>query len=80
MKSSIQKKKNLTSKLHEESILSVQKVGEVVSKPVEFKTNGDLNSFEEYKKIYHKAKKNPNKFWGEIANKLYWKKQLGLMF
>lgn len=74
MKSSIQKKKNLTSKLHEESILSVQKVGEVVSKPVEFKTNGDLNSFEEYKKIYHKAKKNPNKFWGEIANKLYWKK------
>ncbi|MFZ1572513.1 MAG: hypothetical protein WAT89_07225 [Candidatus Kapaibacterium sp.] len=53
MKSSIQKKKNLTSKLHEESILSVQKVGEVVSKPVEFKTNGDLNSFVEYKKIYH---------------------------
>ncbi len=39
------------------------------------KTKASIKTMEEYKKLYQKSVKDPEKFWGELAEELDWKKK-----
>ena len=39
------------------------------------KTKATIKTMEEYKKLYQKSIKDPEKFWGELAEELDWKKK-----
>jgi acetyl-CoA synthetase len=39
------------------------------------KTKATIKTMEEYKKLYEKSIKDPEKFWGELAEELDWKKK-----
>jgi acetyl-CoA synthetase len=39
------------------------------------KTKATIKTMEEYKKLYQKSVKDPEKFWGELAEELDWKKK-----
>jgi acetyl-CoA synthetase len=39
------------------------------------KTKATIKTMEEYKKLYQKSVKDPEKFWGELAEELEWKKK-----
>jgi len=39
------------------------------------KTKATIKNMEEYKKLYQKSIKDPEKFWGELAEELDWKKK-----
>ncbi len=39
------------------------------------KTKATIKTMEEYKKLYQKSIKDPEKFWGELAEELEWKKK-----
>ncbi len=48
----------------------------LVYKPSDsIKSNATIKSMEEYKKMYQKSVKDPEKFWGELAEELNWTKK-----
>jgi hypothetical protein len=55
-----------------ESILSESRV---FPPPAEFAANAHIKSFEEYEELYKRAEADPEGFWAEQAEELYWFKK-----
>ncbi len=53
--------------MNESSIESLVKEGRTINPPIDFSKNAHIKSISEYEKIYDQSIKNPEKFWGEIA-------------
>lgn len=65
-------KKKVAPKVSTENITSVLEENRVFPPSKEFSSKAHITSRAEYDKIYNESIKNPDKFWGSIANELYW--------
>ena len=41
--------------------------------PAQFVKQAHIKSMDEYKRMYDRSIKDPDGFWGEVANGFYWK-------
>jgi len=48
---------------------------QIFEPPDAIKLRADIKSLEEYKKLYEKSIKDPEGFWGELADQLHWYKK-----
>ncbi|MDP3831447.1 MAG: AMP-binding protein, partial [Ignavibacteriaceae bacterium] len=58
--------------LEEVNITSVLEEHRLFKPSKEFTKQANLKSFEEYKRMYKESILNPEKFWGDVADNLYW--------
>ena len=63
------------SEIHQQNITSVLKEKRKFTPSKEFVKQSNLNSFALYKKMYDESIKNPEKFFGKMANELFWFKK-----
>jgi acetyl-CoA synthetase len=63
------------SKGSQSPITSVLKEGRVFSPPTEFAARAHINCLADYKKLWKRAKDDPEAFWGEQAASLSWFKR-----
>ncbi len=47
----------------------------VFNPPASFSQRAHIKSMDEYKRLYERSIKDPEGFWGEIANGFYWKQK-----
>ena len=59
----------------EKTITSMMAENRVFKPSPEISKNADIKSLEEYKKIHARSIKEPDKFWGELAEQLDWYKK-----
>jgi len=80
---SSKEKKETNSKANEEilgqisseAISSMMEENRVFPAPKEFAKNAAIKSMDEYKALYNESLKNPDKFWGKMAEQLEWYKK-----
>ncbi|MFB3884136.1 MAG: acetate--CoA ligase [Thermodesulfobacteriota bacterium] len=58
-----------------EKIVSTADEGQVFNPPDSVKLKAFIKNLDEYKKLYEKSVKDPEKFWGELADQLDWYKK-----
>ncbi len=64
-----------TPAISQANIDSILQETRVFPPAADFAKKAHVKSLEEYEKIYKEAKDNPEKFWGGIAEELYWFKK-----
>ncbi len=70
-----QPKKEILGQISNQAITSMMEENRVFPAPKEFTQNAAVKSMEEYKKLYDESIKNPDKFWGKMAECLDWYKK-----
>jgi acetyl-CoA synthetase len=65
----------ILGQISDQSITSMMEENRVFPVPAEFAKKAAVKSMEEYKKLYDESIKNPDKFWGKIAEELDWYKK-----
>lgn len=58
-----------------DTITSVQADGRVFKPPAKFAAQAHIKSLAQYRRIYQASIKNPEKFWGKMAEELVWFKK-----
>jgi acetyl-CoA synthetase len=56
-------------------MISMMEEKRVFAPPKDLSAKAYIKSMDEYKKIYNESIDNPEKFWGELAEQLYWYKK-----
>ena len=59
----------------EKHITSLSRENRLFKPPKSFSEKAKIKSFQEYKKLYDKSIKSPEKFWAQIADELHWFKK-----
>ncbi|MBK9228547.1 MAG: acetate--CoA ligase [Ignavibacteria bacterium] len=63
------------SQSDEKHITSLSRENRLFKPPKSFSEKAKIKSFQEYKKLYDKSIKSPEKFWAQIADELHWFKK-----
>ncbi len=69
------KKQSNQQPTEQESISSVLSEKRKFPPPPEFSANAHISSMDEYEKLYAEAEKDPEKYWGGIAENFHWEKK-----
>mgnify|MGYP001166067803 FL=1 len=59
----------------EKHITSLSRENRLFKPPKSFSEKAKIKSFQEYKKLYDKSIKSPEKFWAHVADELHWFKK-----
>ncbi len=65
----------ILGQISSEAISSMMEENRVFPAPQEFAKNAAVKSMAEYKALYNESLKNPDKFWGKMAEELDWYKK-----
>jgi acetyl-CoA synthetase len=65
----------ILGQISSEAISSMMEENRVFPVPKEFAKNAAVKSMDEYKALYKESLKNPDKFWGKMAEQLEWYKK-----
>ncbi len=65
----------ILGQISDDAITSMMKENRVFSASKEFSSKAAIKSMEEYKDLYNRSIKDPDGFWGEMANQLDWYKK-----
>ncbi len=69
------KKEGVLGQISDQAITSMMEENRVFPPPKEFSKNAAVKSMAEYKALYDESIKNPDKFWGKMAEELDWFKK-----
>jgi acetyl-CoA synthetase len=69
------KKEGVLGQISDQAITSMMEENRVFPPPKEFSKNAAVKSMAEYKELYNESIKNPDKFWGKMAEQLEWFKK-----
>ena len=68
-------KEEILGQISDQAITSMMEENRVFPPPKEFSKNAAVKSMAEYKALYDESIKNPDKFWGKMAEELDWYKK-----
>ncbi len=68
-------KDEILGQISDQAISSMMEENRVFPPSAEFVKNANIKSMDEYKKMYEESIKEPEKFWGKIADELSWYKR-----
>jgi acetyl-CoA synthetase len=68
-------KEGVLGQISDQAITSMMEENRVFQPPKEFSKNAAIKSMAEYKALYEESLKNPDKFWGKMAEELDWYKK-----
>ncbi|HTY81410.1 MAG TPA: acetate--CoA ligase [Dehalococcoidales bacterium] len=69
------KDEGILGQISDQAITSMMEENRVFPPPAEFSKKAAVKSMAEYKKLWEESVKNPDKFWGKIAEELDWFKK-----
>jgi acetyl-CoA synthetase len=68
-------KEEILGQISDQAISSMMEENRVFPPPKEFSKNAAVKSMDDYKSLYNDSIKNPDKFWGKMAEQLEWFKK-----
>jgi len=68
-------KEEILGQISDQAIDSMMEENRVFAPPEEFSRNAAVKNMAEYKALYDESLKNPDKFWGRMAEQLEWYKK-----
>jgi len=68
-------KEEILGQISDQAITSMMEETRVFPPPKEFSKNAAVKSMAEYQSLYNDSIKNPDKFWGKMAEQLEWYKK-----
>ncbi len=68
-------KEGILGQISDQAITSMMEENRVFQPPKEFSQKAAIKSMAEYKALYDESIKNPDKFWGKMAEELEWYKK-----
>jgi acetyl-CoA synthetase len=74
-KKETEKKEGILGQISDQAITSMMEENRVFQPPPEFSKKAAVKSMAEYKALYNESIKNPDKFWGKMAEELEWFKK-----
>ena len=69
------RKEEILGQISDQAITSMMEETRVFPPPKEFSKNAAVKSMAEYQSLYNDSIKNPDKFWGKMAEQLEWYKK-----
>jgi len=74
-RNAINTKEEILGQISDQAISSMMEENRVFAPPKEFSKNAAVKSMAEYKALYDESLKDPDKFWGRMAEQLEWYKK-----